>query len=279
MVGVAVVVAAMASPSPAEAASPRSSHASTRSGSYASAIHSGMTRTRFASFHRGRYGSRRWGSVLQCVPFARENSGIELSGNAGTWWDGADGVYERGARPEVGSVLNFRATGRIRMGHVAVVTNVVNSRRIEIDHANWGGPGRVSRNIDVVDVSPSNDWTAVRVALDHNEEFGSIYPTYGFIYDRPDRGVMVANANRTAAPTLNPAPADDRFYDERTGFGSAAAAPEEVAEAADDTVPRSFRHRRTAAASAHARGRAAAHAGVYRVSNTHPAARRHARRL
>ena len=23
--------------------------------------------------------------------------------------------------------------------------------------------------------------------------FGSVYPTYGFIYDRPDRGVMVAN--------------------------------------------------------------------------------------
>ena len=26
---------------------------------------------------------------------------------------------------------------------------------------------------------------------------GSVYPTYGFIYDRPDRGVMVAN---TLAP-------------------------------------------------------------------------------
>ena len=44
-----------------------------------------------------RYG--RAGGGLQCVPFARENSGIELSGNAANWWANAEGVYERGARP------------------------------------------------------------------------------------------------------------------------------------------------------------------------------------
>jgi hypothetical protein len=37
----------------------------------------------------------------------------------------------------------------------------------------------------------------VRVGLGRGGEFGSVYPTYGFIYDRPDRGVMVAN---TLAP-------------------------------------------------------------------------------
>ncbi len=89
-------------------------------------------------------------------------------------------------------MLNFRANGAMRMGHVAVVNQVVDSRTIEIDHANWGGPGAVrggiSRDISVVDVSPANDWSAVRVALGHSGEFGSIYPTYGFIYNRPDRG-------------------------------------------------------------------------------------------
>ena len=75
------------------------------------------------------------------MPFARAASGIELKGNAANWWDAAAGVYERGSRPEAGSVLNFRANGRMRLGHVAVVTDVVGSREIEIDHANWAGPG------------------------------------------------------------------------------------------------------------------------------------------
>jgi surface antigen len=134
---------------------------------------------------------------ISCVPFARAATGIDLKGNATNWWDAADGVYERGSRPEPGSVLNFRSTGRMRLGHVAAVVAVVNSREVEIDHANWAGPGnakgRVARGISVVDVSDDNDWSAVRVELGRTGEYGSVYPTYGFIYDRPDRGVMVAN--------------------------------------------------------------------------------------
>ncbi len=215
-------------------------------------------------------------SALQCVPFARENSGIELSGNAGTWWNNASGLYERGARPEVGSILNFRATGHMRMGHVAVVTNVISPRHIEIDHANWGAPGRVSRNIDVVDVSASNDWTEVRVALGEAEDYGSVYPTYGFIYDRPDRGTMVANATPT------PMPSDAQMANERTAAAASAEVPEEVAEAAGDddgAAPRySGRHRRGmhgrysalhVAGSAHHRGYGST-ATTYRIS-THPA--------
>lgn len=138
---------------------------------------------------------------ISCVPFARAASGIELKGNATNWWQAASGIYARGARPEQGSVLNFRATGRMRLGHVAVVARVVNSREIVVDHANWAGPGArkggVSRGIPVIDVSARNDWTEVRVGLGHSGQFGSVYPTYGFIYDRPDRGIMVAN---TLAP-------------------------------------------------------------------------------
>ena len=197
-------------------------------------------------------GMSRWagGSRLQCVPFARENSGIELSGNANTWWYNAQGVYERGARPEVGSVLNFRANGRMRMGHVAVVTNVVDGRNVEIDHANWSGPGvgrgGISRNITVVDVSPANDWSAVRVALGNTGEFGSVYPTYGFIYDRPDRGTMVANSSSAPLPALNAAPRDLRPAADRY---AAREDLEEVAEAPDDSTPR---YRRV---SAHSRAR------------------------
>jgi len=133
---------------------------------------------------------------LQCVPFARDDSGIELKGNANIWWNEAAGRYERGSRPEPGSVLSFAANGRMRLGHVAVVSNVVNAREIEIDHANWSGPrsyGGVARGVPVIDVSPDNDWTEVRVSLGDGA-FGSVYRTHGFIYDRPDSGTMLANA-------------------------------------------------------------------------------------
>ncbi len=136
-----------------------------------------------------------WGGI-SCVPFARAATGMSVKGNAHAWWDSAIGTYERGQRPEAGSVLNFRATSRMRLGHVAVVARVVDSRTIEIDHANWAGPGgregRVARGVPVIDVSPGNDWSAVQVGL-IGGGFGSVYPTFGFIYDRPDRGVMVAN--------------------------------------------------------------------------------------
>jgi surface antigen len=136
------------------------------------------------------------GAYVQCVPFARAASGIELKGNAANWWDAADGVYQRGRRPEPGSVLNFRATGRMRLGHVAVVRTVVGAREIEIDQANWPAPGskgNISRGTRVIDVSDRNDWSAVRVQMSAGGEFGSVYPTYGFIYDRPDNGTVLAN--------------------------------------------------------------------------------------
>ncbi len=179
-------------------------------------------------------GYARFGGVLQCVPFARANSGIELVGNANTWWNNAEGVYQRGAKPEVGSVLNFRANGIMRMGHVAVVSAVVDSRNIEIDHANWSGPGDIRRNISVVDVSPLNDWTAVRVALGRSGEFGSVYPTYGFIYDRPDGGSLIANNAPAPAPVLNPPPRDLRPVGERYETAATAQEAEEVAEVSDE---------------------------------------------
>ena len=138
---------------------------------------------------------------LQCVPFARAASGIQIKGNAANWWDSATGVYARGQAPEPGAVLNFRSTRGMRLGHVAVVTRVVSDREIEIDHANWAGPGAskgaVSRGMSVIDVSPDNSWTQVRVTLG-GDKYGSIYPTYGFIYDRPDTGEFAVNHTRSA---------------------------------------------------------------------------------
>lgn len=133
---------------------------------------------------------------ISCVPYARQVTGIDVKGNAGSWWANAAGIYERGSRPEPGSIMSFRATGRMRLGHVAVVARVIDSRTVEIDHANWAGPGAtkggIARGIPVIDVSEYNDWSAVRVGLGHSGDYGSVYPTYGFIYDRPDRGQAMA---------------------------------------------------------------------------------------
>jgi surface antigen len=185
---------------------------------------------------------------ISCVPYARSISGIEVAGNAWQWWDNAAGRYARGSRPEPGSVLSFSANGRMRMGHVAVVSAVINAREIEVDQANWWGPGMrggVSHGMPVVDVSENNDWTAVRVGLGRSGEFGSVYPTNGFIYDRPDNGQMVAAVSAPAPkPVLNPAPADLRPYAQRADFTTY----DEVAEA--PPVHASGRHHTTH----HARG-------------------------
>jgi hypothetical protein len=160
---------------------------------------------------------------------------MDLSGDAYEWWDHAAGVYARGHRPEPGAVLSFRSNSRMRLGHVAVVRSVKNSREIEIDHANWPGPrGRgVNRNIAVVDVSPNNDWTAVRVAMGYGDTFGSIYPTNGFIYDRPDNTRRLVTAAAAAPiPALNPPPTDLRPASERTPVPAARGRRiTEVAEA------------------------------------------------
>lgn len=163
----------------------------------------------------GKVRLARFGGGLQCVPFARNASGIEVSGNAHTWWENAAGTYARGQSPERGSVLSFQANRSMPLGHVAVVSRLINARTLEIDHANWAGPGgrkgSVARGVSVVDVSERNDWSAVRVALGHGGEYGSIYPANGFIYDRPDRGgAMVAARNPAPMPELNAAPRDLR---------------------------------------------------------------------
>jgi len=125
-----------------------------------------------------------WELDLQCVPFARAVSGIRLFGDAWRWWSQAVGRYDRGQVPAPGSVLAFRPNANMPLGHVAVVRRVVGTRRIEIDHANWAAPGAISTNIVALDVSPGNDWSAVRVELGRSERFGSIYATEGFIYGK-----------------------------------------------------------------------------------------------
>ena len=125
-------------------------------------------------------------SRLQCVPYAREQSGIQIRGDAWTWWGSADGRYQRGHRPELGSLLVLRRQGRSR-GHLAVVTEIVDDRTIILRHANWLNRGRIHLDTPVRDVSAANDWSAVRVWYTPGGVYGaSTYAAYGFIYPRTE---------------------------------------------------------------------------------------------
>jgi len=143
--------------------------------------------------------SARLSFPISCVPYVRAVTGMEITGNAHTWWGTAAGVYARGQRPERGAVLSFRSSGGMRLGHVAVVSRVAGSREILIDHANWEGPGirkgTVMRGVSVIDVSDRNDWTMVRVQVGHSDEaYGRVYPANGFIYNRSSNAPRMAAA-------------------------------------------------------------------------------------
>lgn len=157
---------------------------------------------------------------LQCVPYARTVSGIQIYGDAHTWWDQADGRYARGAKPKVGAVMAFRPNGNSRLGHVAAVSKVIDSRTVLIRHANWspinGRRGQIEDNVRAVDVSPENDWSAVRVWYGPSQALGTTqWPLAGFIYgskpskteqlrDRPAlvREPVLARANRPTKAEL-----------------------------------------------------------------------------
>jgi surface antigen len=119
----------------------------------------------------------------QCAPYAREVSGIQIRGNANTWWAQAAGRYDRGRAPKVGAVLAFSPTSHMRLGHVAMVSAVVNDREVLLTHANWSRRGGIETNVRAIDVSANGDWSMVKVWYGPQHDLGTTaYPTKGFIY-------------------------------------------------------------------------------------------------
>ena len=123
----------------------------------------------------------------QCARFAREFSGIEIRGDAWTWWGQAEGRYARGTRPQVGAVMSFTPGGAMRLGHVATVTRILGDREIAVTHANWspinGTRGQIERDVTIRDVSASNDWSRVRVWFAPIADLGTTaWAIDGFIY-------------------------------------------------------------------------------------------------
>ncbi|MCU6452583.1 CHAP domain-containing protein [Sphingomonas sp. A2-49] len=143
--------------------------------------------------------------VGQCVPFARAASGIRIFGDAWTWWDQAEGRYDRGHAPRTGSVIVFARTGRLPMGHVAVVSRIVERRVLMLTHANWsrrnGERGHAEQDVTLYDVSTGNDWSEVKVWYrDVDGLGGGIYPVKGFIYGgRPSPQLTARNPDYVGA--------------------------------------------------------------------------------
>jgi hypothetical protein len=101
--------------------------------------------------------------TLQCAPYARQISGIQLFGRAADWWDQASGQYDRGNEPRIGAVLAFASSRSMPAGHVAMVSQIVSTREVLLTHANWSYRGGIERNVRAIDVSPNNDWSDVKV--------------------------------------------------------------------------------------------------------------------
>lgn len=125
---------------------------------------------------------------LQCVPYARRVSGINIHGNANRWWAKAAGRYPRGHMPVPGAVMVLKGRGHDPLGHVAVVRRIADAHTIIIDHSNWLGRGQINLDAPVIDVSPNHDWSRVRVWYTPSGTWGRhVFQVQGFIY--PDQAV------------------------------------------------------------------------------------------
>ncbi len=120
---------------------------------------------------------------LFCVEYARIRSGFNIMGDAKQWWThAAQNIYARLSHPVEEAVMVFSGSKRLKRGHVAVVTEIVSPRQVIVDQANWQNRGEIDHATPVMDVSPDNDWSQVRVWDMRSNGFGThIYAISGFI--------------------------------------------------------------------------------------------------
>ena len=130
---------------------------------------------------KGYYAS----SPVQCVPYARQASGLQLYGDGHTWWTQANPPLIRRNYPVPGDVLVLARTNAMRHGHVAVVKAVLGTRDIMLTHSNWGNNRKNRRiiyeSVRAQDISPANNWTQIRFWNYDTAAFGRPYAALGFI--------------------------------------------------------------------------------------------------
>jgi hypothetical protein len=134
--------------------------------------------------------------AVQCVPYVRAHSVVDIHGDAYTWWEKAAGVYDRSSAPVEGSVMVMVGYAGKHRAHVAIVRRLVTPREIRIDHANWLNDGAIYVNDPVIDVSPDNDWSQVKVWNIRSGTWGTkTYAVRGFIGPGPAAGQPLISAN------------------------------------------------------------------------------------
>lgn len=165
---------------------------------------------------------------------------MQIFGDAWTWWEKATGKYDEGHAPKPGAVLVFRSQGKMKLGHVAVVSQVITDRYIQVNHANWspvgGHRGRVEENVNVLDVSDKGDWSKVKVWYGPLNDLGTtVYSTYGFIYQAAQSGQnmgqqLVASiaGNRDASEPARAEPARTLAATQVAAADQPAGLPEEL---------------------------------------------------
>ncbi|MDI7776227.1 CHAP domain-containing protein [Asticcacaulis sp. EMRT-3] len=205
---------------------------------------------------------------LQCVTFARQLSGIQIFGDAWTWWEKATDKYDEGHAPKPGAVLVFRPQGKMRLGHVAVVTQIITNRYIQVTHANWspinGRRGQVEDHVNVLDVSDKGDWSKVKVWYGPLNDLGTtVYDTYGFIYNNTPQKVAEPETQPQTSPMA--APVQVAVTD------TPASIPDELKAALTPGNTQGFLNAkaRPVTVSAHVKGKAAAQL-VAQIDNDAP---------
>ncbi len=165
---------------------------------------------------------------------------MQIFGDAWTWWQKATGKYDEGQAPKPGAVLVFRSQGKMKLGHVAVVSQVITDRYIQVTHANWspvaGHRGRVEENVNVLDVSDKGDWSKVKVWYGPLNDLGTtVYSTYGFIYKAAQSGqdmgqqlVASISGNANAAELAKAEPARAQAIQVAVAEPAPAVVPEEL---------------------------------------------------
>jgi len=142
---------------------------------------------------------------LQCVPFARREAGIQIYGDANTWWSQAKDHYQRTMQPQERAVMVLFGYAGADRGHVAVIRQIVSDRLLIVDHANWLNHGEITRDVPVRDVSPNGDWSQVQVWNVAQSHWGArTYNVQGFILNAKDKpkGEGVALAQRSTSPKI-----------------------------------------------------------------------------
>ena len=124
----------------------------------------------------------------ECVPFVRDRSDIKLYGNAHSWWDQIP-KNQRSHTPAPGAIMVLSDSHKLHYGHLALVTQLINNREIEVTHTNWGSNSSTRRRVyemmRVRDSSTDNDWSEATFWNKDAGSFGFPYPVDGFIHPQP----------------------------------------------------------------------------------------------